>query len=170
MVFAVLVSVVITRPMLADVVDQRAMNEQVRGNYAGAISLAYRALWIDPHAYNAAARIIQMEREEGKLAQAVHDAAAFSGAATSPQVRAEDARVLFALKRYREAGAMFDDELADRAFVRVRGKRFVLIDTLFATTSWALVGNRPAALADARRGHAIDPTNQTFSSLVKRYT
>lgn len=168
MIAAVALSVVITRPMLADVVDQRAMNEEVRGNYPVAISLARRALAMDSHAYGAAARIIEMEREEGRLSLALADAAAFKGASSSPLVRAERARVLFAMKRYRDAGRAFDDELNDAASLRLRDRRFVVADALFAETSWELVGDRAAALSDARRGLEMDPGNRTFATLVKR--
>jgi tetratricopeptide (TPR) repeat protein len=168
MIAAVALSVVITRPMLADVVDQRAMNEEVRGNYRIAISLARRALTMDSHAYGAAARIIQMEREEGHLSLALADADAFKAASSNPVVRAERARVLFAMKRYREAGRAFDAELNDTGSLRLRGRRFVLADALFAETAWELVGDRAAARIDARRGLQIDPGNPTLAALAKR--
>lgn len=168
MIAAVALSVVITRPMLADVVDQRAMNEEVRGDYPIAISLARRALAMDSHAYRAAARIIEMERAEGQLSRALADADAFTAASSSPMVRAERARVLFAMKRYRDAGRAFDAELNDTGSLRLRGRRVVLADALFAETAWELVGDRAAALIDARRGLALDPGNRTFATLVKR--
>jgi tetratricopeptide (TPR) repeat protein len=164
----VVASVWITRPMLADVVDQRAANEQVRGNHAGAIALARRALVIDRNAHGAAARIIRLEREDGRFAIALQDADDFEHRGTNALVRAERARVLFAMRRYVDAGRAFDAELDDAASIKARSHRQVLADVLFAETAWELSGDRAAARSEAVRGLRLDPKNKTFSALEKR--
>lgn len=168
MAASVAIAVIITRPMLADVVDQRAMNEQVAGNYTVAIALANRALLIDSNAHAAAARIIRMERESGHFDRALADADNFERHGSSDVVRSERARVLFAMKRYPEAAKAFDVELSDANVVRTREHRFLLADVMFAETAWELSGNRVAARAELARGLTFAPGNKTFGALEQR--